>query len=295
MNWSRMRRHRSVPRSPWSPEEVAVLARAVGHAPAVHATPPWWLEVHRQTAVLWERPNGRSQGRDPDGRDRLLSSGAALTNLILAARGLGWATEHASYGLASVTAVRPEPPTPTETRLFRAIDRRVNHRGFAPEPVSGEQVRILLEAGADEGVRLRQVQDTADVTALANMLVYSAVAHRHDDPCVTSQPDRDVLATRIARESVFVLSTPEDGPDDHLRAGAAMQRMWLTATALGLAASVLTQPLHLREFRCALARRLELEASPQVLIRIGHPTAAVRCPDGYSSVTHGRIIPLPSW
>src|SRR5690349_11700136 len=77
----------------WSSSEVGVLARAVSHAPSVHGTHPWTLEALADSAELYERFDAVLPHHDPGGRDRAISCGAAVTNLELAVRALGWDAE----------------------------------------------------------------------------------------------------------------------------------------------------------------------------------------------------------
>jgi hypothetical protein len=51
--------------------------------------------------------------------------------------------------------------------------------------------------------------------------------------------------------------------------------MWLAATAAGLAASVLTQPLHLHEVRAGLIEAMDLPGYPQAILRVGLPSGEV--------------------
>ncbi|WP_245761625.1 nitroreductase family protein [Saccharopolyspora shandongensis] len=90
----------------------------------------------------------------------------------------------------------------------------------------------------------------------------------------TRIPDESVLAARIERESLLVVSSRGDESLDHIRAGEAVEQAWLEATSAGLAASIMTQPLHLEEVRDALAVRLGLSTVPQALMRFGHPAEA---------------------
>jgi hypothetical protein len=91
----------------------------------------------------------------------------------------------------------------------------------------------------------------------------------------TPAPDDTVLAARLAAEDLLVLCTPTDTRRDHVAAGFALERTWLTATSLGLVGSVITQPLHLAGFREHFAERLDLPGWPQAIFRFGHPAVAV--------------------
>ncbi|MGW5055032.1 nitroreductase family protein [Actinokineospora sp. NPDC004072] len=75
----------------------------------------------------------------------------------------------------------------------------------------------------------------------------------------------------LAAETQFIVATDGDTRRDHLGAGMALQRLWLTAVASGLAGSLITQPLHVSEARAALVTDLGLPGPPQAVLRIGHP------------------------
>jgi hypothetical protein len=75
---------------------------------------------------------------------------------------------------------------------------------------------------------------------------------------------------------VVVLSTRMDGPGCQVQAGQALQRVLLTATALGLTASFLSQPIEVSDERRELRRLLADGRHPQALLRLGFgaPVAA---------------------
>jgi Nitroreductase family len=86
----------------------------------------------------------------------------------------------------------------------------------------------------------------------------------------TEVPETAELEPRLAGETLLVLVTVDDARADHVRAGYALERVWLAAVDLGLAAAVLTQPLHLEPVRSALCEDLGLTGFPQALLRIGY-------------------------
>ncbi|WP_216207310.1 nitroreductase family protein [Amycolatopsis aidingensis] len=294
----------------WSSSEVAALVRAVSRAPSVHHTQPWTVEVRTEFADLHEQPVALPR-HDPEGRDRVLSCGAALTNLELAVRVLGQDT---------ATTVLPTPAEPTllarvharggrtatsaEAAEYAAIFRRRSHREpFALRPVRAGVLRALTDVAVLPEARVRVVDPATESRAVAGLLGYAASVY-HDDPAYqrelaawshgfpqpptvdstlpwaglvrreTRLPDELTLADRLARERLLIVHTPGDSRRDHLLAGAAMQHLWLTAVGKGLVASVLTQPLHLDEVRTGLAERLALGGFPQLILRVGWPARA---------------------
>ena len=71
--------------------------------------------------------------------------------------------------------------------------------------------------------------------------------------------------------TLALLGTPGDEPADWVRAGQALQRLWLEVTTAGLHASLLNQPLEHPRLRPALlALAPGAGAAAQVLLRIGH-------------------------
>ncbi|MFI5615822.1 nitroreductase, partial [Amycolatopsis sp. NPDC051903] len=89
----------------------------------------------------------------------------------------------------------------------------------------------------------------------------------------TEVPHWTEIEERLAVGVLLVLVTLGDTRRDHLRAGYALERAWLTAVDLGLAGAVLTQPLHVDAVRTKLAEDLALIGVPQALMRIGHSAA----------------------
>jgi hypothetical protein len=80
-----------------------------------------------------------------------------------------------------------------------------------------------------------------------------------------------VKDTQLALDSpaLVVLGTDSDGVLDWIRAGEALDRVLLRATAAGASASFLNQPIQVEELRPAVAELLERGGYPQVILRIG--------------------------
>src|SRR6516165_3100759 len=93
---------------PMTAEQIAryVVAEAVW-APSVHNTQPWRFGTGSDQAGpqigLYADPERRLAVSDPDGRELMISCGAALFTIRLALRSLGWVPE---------TRVLPDPGQP---------------------------------------------------------------------------------------------------------------------------------------------------------------------------------------
>ena len=84
----------------------------------------------------------------------------------------------------------------------------------------------------------------------------------------TSQAAKDDELSRLSALLALIV-TSSDEKTDWLAAGQALQRVLLMATAAGLQASFLNQPIEISSIRLQLARALGLPGHPQVLLRFG--------------------------
>ncbi|HET9516734.1 MAG TPA: nitroreductase, partial [Actinoplanes sp.] len=67
-----------------------------------------------------------------------------------------------------------------------------------------------------------------------------------------------------------VLGVAGDSAGDRITAGLALQRVLLTVTDAGLAASLLSQPIEVPDARDQLRRSLGRAGTPQMTLRIGY-------------------------
>jgi hypothetical protein len=157
-------------------EEIAryVVAKAVW-APSVHNTQPWRFTSSGQQISLHADVDRRLVVADPDGREMMISCGAALFNVRLALRSLGYIPE---------TCVLPDPDQPAlvarvswrqhaaadefERRLFGCVLARRTHRSaFDPEPLPLDTLAALRAGAAREEAALRIVADDGRRATLA--------------------------------------------------------------------------------------------------------------------------------
>ena len=76
-----------------------------------------------------------------------------------------------------------------------------------------------------------------------------------------------------ASQCLFLLSSAEDDPVSWLRAGQALERLWLEATRHGYAMSLFTQAIEDPASRQQLKAALAVPGHPHLVLRIGHAPA----------------------
>jgi len=207
--------------------------------------------------------------------------------------------------LATVRLAAPHRVQPQERDLHAAIARRhTNRRPFSDRRVPPGVLAELAEAARLEGAILHILdqQETVRVLELAQQAERKMTA----DPAYRAEladwtggvrgtdgvpgtalgprspdsptPVRDFTAGRPAAPDyewfeqtpqLAVLSMHFGGRVDWLRAGQALQRVLLTATGRGIAASPLTQPLETADAWQVRDPRTSSE-QPQMILRIGY-------------------------
>jgi nitroreductase len=170
-------------------EEITrrIVAEAVW-APSVHNTQPWRFTADRQQIRLYADMGRRLTAADRDGRELMISCGAALFTARLAVRSLGYVPEArivpdpADPALVAVLSwPRQAAVTMYEQRLFRQVRQRRTHRGaFDPVPLSAGLLTALREGAVRDGAALRIVADVGQRAALAAVVETAERALRLD-------------------------------------------------------------------------------------------------------------------
>ena len=150
-----------------TPDQLAFVLATAGRAPSLHNTQPWRFRVRENGLDLYADPGRRLRAIDPDGREMLISCGAALFGLRLGIRHLGYraAVEllpdagHPSL-LARVRLGRQAPLSAEEWQMLAAVPHRHTHRGpFSPEPIPPGLLPRLQHDAIAEGATLILVDD----------------------------------------------------------------------------------------------------------------------------------------
>lgn len=216
----------------------------------------------------------------------------------------------ATVGLARAA----DEPGPL-ARLYPAVAaRRTNRRPFRDDSPPPAALTAMADAARAEGAELTVYDDPADVAWTVGLLHEAERTERADIgvpgeraawiggpgrdegipvgslgplPADADAPFRDLGAgVATPREyavfeqtpTVAVLATPDDEPADWVRAGQALERLLLEATAAGLAASFMNQPLEHEELRARVLATSPAAPHPQMLLRIGFGDAVPPTP-----------------
>ncbi|MEU4311297.1 hypothetical protein [Nocardia sp. NPDC024068] len=294
----------------------AALGLAV-RAPSVHNTQPWLWRTTPAGIQLFADTARHLPATDPHRRSLVVSCGATLHHMRVALAAMGWASTVEyfpdpadSTHLATIVTTR-RPPTDDDIEMAGAILlRHTDRRHYIARPIPVGHIRTMASRVAACGAAVRQVPEQF-LPRLAIPMRRSAAQHAtdrayQDEIARWSGPDRryDGVPSRNAPApfpageipvrtfAEPALRDPSDHPDAaqwlvvgtahddrlaQLRAGEAVSALLLTATGLGLATSLQTEPLGLPDSRKEIRTGLLHDcAHPQAMVRVGWspPTAA---------------------
>ena len=162
------------------------LVACAVHAPSVLNTQPWRFALGDGTVRLYADRSRQLRALDPDGRDLVVSCGAALFYLRTAARHAGLAPlvdvlpDRDDPDLLAAVRFVPEPP-PADGRLFRALSaRHTNRHPFADAAIPAEAARAMADAASEEGTHLYVLTEWEDRAAVAHLVAQGAAAQSYD-------------------------------------------------------------------------------------------------------------------
>lgn len=152
-------------------------------APSGHNTQPWRFQITGTEIELYADPARALPAIDPANRELIMSCGAALFYLRVAARRFGFVPAVRIFPDAQITNLMATlrlthrvAPTPRDLALFQAMTHRRTHRqAFTDRPVPAAETIGLQEAALEEGAQVRLLttpQEREHLKALVKQAVY---------------------------------------------------------------------------------------------------------------------------
>jgi hypothetical protein len=169
---------------------VALACRA----PSVHNTQPWQWRVTGSRIRLRADRSRQLRASDPQGRNLMISLGAALHHARVAAAALGRAPRVTRFPdprdpdlVAEVDLAEARVPFAEELELAAAIEkRRTDRRRFTSWPVPPERLAVLAGVAESTGASVLPVDDAGDRAAVER-LVGRAIEAEDEDPLLREE------------------------------------------------------------------------------------------------------------
>ena len=309
------------PRADAIETQLGFLLRYAILAPSTKNSQPWAFSIQgNRVHLIADLSRGQSLA-DPDGRELYISLGCALENLLVAAEHFGlrhavtYFPEPRQGQLAATVTFEPDG-VPAQARAgatVHAIRTRHNDNGVfrsatIPEPFQARLMACCVEH--DLKVLLtddRHFHHWIDaLTMAADRTEFADPSYRRElaswigqgvfgEPRLLARLEKLAVARLDLGESVAlqdhaivesapllgVICASGDSHLAHLRTGQLFERIWLTATELGLSIHPMSQSMRHAELRSAVGELVpHPNWTPQHVFRVG-----------YSSRSHEQHTP----
>lgn len=289
--------------------ELTEIVTAAGSAPSSHNTQPWrWVGSADGVELdLYADRRRALPVNDPAGRELVISCGAALFNLRVAAAHAGTGVRIDPFPTRDpdhLARVRLAGPPGPEAELYDVLHvRRTHHGPFLPGQIPPEVIIDMRLAAVAEGAEVRMLglhekDAVAGLVEAADRIQWGNRRWRRElarwmrarwsgdglpvSPAALLPARLIVTACNLGRSRgaqnatliadsarAAVLTTTTDEPLDWLRAGQALERVLLTAAAAGISAAFQNQPCQASpELRDRL-RVILCGRTPQMVMRLG--------------------------
>jgi hypothetical protein len=206
-----------LPKEASTPEEIArFVVEAAVNAPSVSNTQPWWFATAGEEISVHADAERRLPLADPDGREMMISCGAAVFTARVALRYLGLVPRVRVLPdpdlpnlVARIGWGEATPPVEYERQLFAEIPRRRTHRGgFDADPPPVGLVPALRDEAAQENAMLRIMSDDHRKGALAAIVEAADFAFRFDSARVVEQAKWAPPPGSVRRDGVPATAYP---------------------------------------------------------------------------------------
>jgi len=198
------------------PHTILGAIDLANRAPSVHNTQPWRWMLGSESIHLMADPTRRLQIIDPDGRDLLLSCGAALHHLRISLAALGWRTtvhripnprdpDH----LAAVE-MHAHESSEEDIALAGAIaHRHTDRRRFSSWPVPDGHLELMVRRAARAGALLVPVTEPGTRMILTNA-IEDAARTQQEQPGYAAELAMWSGRSRVTDDGVLATNAPSD-------------------------------------------------------------------------------------
>jgi hypothetical protein len=290
--------------------QLGFLLRYAILAPSAKNSQPWYFAVRQNRIHLLADMRRRQLVQDPGHRELYISLGCALENLLVAAEHFGFRHGVSYFPVpedqelvATVTFARDGIPSLARAgaRLSAILQRHNDNSVFRPAAIPEAHRTQLVACCTEPELRIHLTDDPhfrrwidaltleADRTEFADPafrqelcywigqgvfgssrlmagLERMVVSHVNLGEPVARQ-DHDILESASL---LGLICASGDGHLLHVRTGQLFERLWLTATSVGLSLHPMSQTMRHPELRAAVAELLPSAGwVPQHLFRVG--------------------------
>ena len=167
------------------PDTVRTVLALATRAPSIHNSQPWHWRVGDETLRLYVDRSLQMRSADPDGREVILSCGAALNHCAVALAALGWRPkvhrlpDPADPAHLATIEVNPDQPDEVDVTLAQAIGRRhTDRRHYSRRSVPEADIALMGARAARLGVMLRRFDALEKLKAIVVQAIAEHVASR---------------------------------------------------------------------------------------------------------------------
>ena len=183
-------RDRDFPTSADRSEQLRHMINYAIMAPSIYNTQPWLFKVTGSEIAMYVDRARALPVSDPDGRNLVISCGAALYHLRVAIRHFGYEPVVRTFPdldvpnlLAFIRLGKHKEVLPDEERQFMAIKkRRTIRNGFRDEAIPPGMMQQLRDSAVGEGAHMFALQDRNEQQALIDLIREAYEIRRKDAP-----------------------------------------------------------------------------------------------------------------
>lgn len=296
-----------------SDEKLSFLLNYAILAPSSHNSQPWKFNVTNDSILIFADKSRRLQVADADQRELYISIGCALENLIIAADHFGYNCSVAYFpgeeGLAARVALLPAATPSEDPRLFPAmLSRQTNRNPYELRSIPEADLEKVRSLCSDADVDIFITSDSGvkksfrDFVVQANGIQYSDANFKSELGHWLGQgvmgptginakmaqmavvfldmgPEQSKKDSELINSTTYLgfISTSNNDSISALKAGRALERFWLAATALGIRLHPMSQALEVAQTKANLTALLPAQSERrqvQQVFRLGYARPA---------------------